>query len=44
MQMKRITLVSVLIVMIVLATASCTASRGGRSAGCYANKGMVGYH
>ncbi|MFY7794816.1 MAG: hypothetical protein ACOVQS_13650 [Chitinophagaceae bacterium] len=42
--MKRITLVSVLLALIVMASASCTASRGGRSAGCYANKGMVGYH
>jgi hypothetical protein len=42
--MKKITLVSVLLALMVIATASCTASRGGRSAGCYSNKGMVGYH
>jgi hypothetical protein len=42
--MKRFTVIAVLLVMIVAASVSCTASRGGRSAGCYSNKGMVGYH
>lgn len=42
--MKRITLVTLLLVIVTMAAVSCTASRGGRSAGCYANKGMVGYH
>jgi len=42
--MKRITLVSLFLAMVTMAAVSCTASRGGRSAGCYSNKGMVGYH
>jgi hypothetical protein len=42
--MKRFTLVVLLLALVVAGSVSCTASRGGRSAGCYSNKGMVGYH
>jgi hypothetical protein len=42
--MKKVALFTIIIAIISLTVASCTASRGGRSAGCYSNKGMVGYH